>query len=246
MTDHSITHQTGKMPTGQSREAAVRAVWGKADAVCFDVDSTVCLDEGLDELAAFCGVGGEVRAWTQRAMGGTVTFREALSERLKILQPSLQQVQDFLASKPPQLSPGIEELIRLLHARKTAVFLVSGGFRQLIEPAARILNIPPENIFANRLLFENGRYSGFDPEEPTSESGGKPRVVALLKARHGFRTVVMIGDGATDLEAVPPADAFIGYGGNVVRASVQQNAAWFVRDFNDLMAPLQTPTPTSS
>ena len=27
---------------------------------------------------------------------------------------------------------------------------------------------------------------------------------------------VMIGDGATDMEACPPADAFIGFGGNAV------------------------------
>ncbi len=26
-----------------------------ADAVCFDVDSTVCVDEGIDELSEFCG-----------------------------------------------------------------------------------------------------------------------------------------------------------------------------------------------
>ena len=30
----------------------------------------------------------------------------------------------------------------------------------------------------------------------------------------------MIGDGATDLAAAPPADAFIGFGGNVVRDTV--------------------------
>ena len=32
-------------------------IWRKADAVCFDVDSTVIQEEGIDELAAFCGVG---------------------------------------------------------------------------------------------------------------------------------------------------------------------------------------------
>jgi hypothetical protein len=31
----------------------------KADAVAFDVDSTVCTDEGIDELAAFLGKGAE-------------------------------------------------------------------------------------------------------------------------------------------------------------------------------------------
>lgn len=38
----------------------------KANAVCFDVDSTVCLDEGIDELADFCGAGQAVAEWTAK------------------------------------------------------------------------------------------------------------------------------------------------------------------------------------
>jgi hypothetical protein len=35
--------------------------WREADAVCFDVDSTVIQDEGLDQIAEFCGVGDKVK-----------------------------------------------------------------------------------------------------------------------------------------------------------------------------------------
>ncbi|KAK7495488.1 hypothetical protein BaRGS_00013186 [Batillaria attramentaria] len=219
-------------------EEDVRAIWRRADGVCFDVDSTVCKDEGLDELANFCGVGPQVKEWTAKAMGGDVTFRQALTERLKIVNPSLKQVQDFIQSHPPLLSDGIEELVSLLQSRKTSVFLVSGGFRRIIEPAAQCLNIPPEHLFANRLLFENGEYKGFDPEEPTSESGGKKRVAATLKEKFGLKCLVMVGDGATDMEAAPPADAFIGYGGNVVREKVKEGAKWFVTDFRQLIDEL--------
>lgn len=40
-----------------------KRVWKSSDAVCFDVDSTVITDEGIDELATFCGRGKEVSAW---------------------------------------------------------------------------------------------------------------------------------------------------------------------------------------
>lgn len=50
-----------------------------------------------------------------------------------------------------------------------------------------------------------GEYAGFDENQPTAESGGKGKVISLLKEQYGFKTVVMIGDGATDLEASPPA-----------------------------------------
>jgi len=34
---------------------------------------------------------------------------------------------------------------------------------------------------------ETGRFAGFDESEPTSDSGGKTRVVKLLKAKYGYK-----------------------------------------------------------
>ena len=36
-------------------ELAPREVWRQADAVCFDVDSTLIRIEGIDQLARLCG-----------------------------------------------------------------------------------------------------------------------------------------------------------------------------------------------
>ena len=41
----------------------LKEIWKTSDAVCFDVDSTVVEEEGIDELAEFCGVGEAVRQW---------------------------------------------------------------------------------------------------------------------------------------------------------------------------------------
>ncbi|GER26094.1 phosphoserine phosphatase, partial [Striga asiatica] len=76
-------------------------VWRNANAVCFDVDSTVCLDEGIDELAEFCGAGEAVAEWTARAMSGSVPFEKALAARLSLFNPSLSQLQEFLEKRPP-------------------------------------------------------------------------------------------------------------------------------------------------
>ena len=43
-----------------SKKAAARAVWRQADAVCFDVDSTLIRIEGIDYLAKLCGADEEV------------------------------------------------------------------------------------------------------------------------------------------------------------------------------------------
>jgi phosphoserine phosphatase len=102
----------------------------------------------------------------------------------------------------------------------------------MINPVADLLSIPLHRVYANNLLFEeDGTFLGFDEKEPTSRDGGKPAVIQQLKDFHGYDTVVMIGDGATDMQARPPADAFIGFGGIVVRDSVKAGADLFVIDF---------------
>lgn len=215
--------------------------WRGADAVCFDVDSTVIIDEGLDQLAAFCGKGEIVRKITQEAMRGGVEFREALRARLNLLRPNMDTVQKFTRGNPPLLTPGIKELVAELHARQVDVYLVSGGFSSLIAPVARKLIIPLENIYANRLKFYfDGTYAGFDESQPTSRTGGKAEVVAALQKRHGYGCVVMVGDGVTDMEACPPAQGFIGFGGNVVRESVKKMAPVYVTDFKTLIEELST------
>ena len=44
----------------------------------------------------------------------------------------------------------------------------------------------------------------------------------------------------TDLEAYPPADLFIGFGGNVTREKVKENSPWFVTEFKELIDNLQS------
>lgn len=219
----------------------VLELWRTAEAVCFDVDSTFCSDESIDEIAAFLGVGEQVAALTSQAMGGTVLFQDALASRLDIMGLSRQRLDDFLAAHPAQLSPGIPELVARLQARGTAIFLVSGGFRQVIHPIAEGLGIPVSHVYANQLLFkEDGSYAGFDPAEFTSRSGGKAEAVRDIKAKYGYKRIVAVGDGATDAEARQPdaANAFIGYGGVVERPNIAALSDWYVYDIHELLKAL--------
>lgn len=208
-----------------------------ADAVCFDVDSTVVVTEGIDVLARCYGVEESVANLTKAAMDGNTKFEDALASRLQIMQPTRQSLERCVREEGrPVFSSGVRSLVALLHERGAHVYLVSGGFRVMIEPIAEILNVPKARIFANTILFdEEGMYAGFDAQEPTSRDGGKPAVLRSLARDHGYKTMVMIGDGATDLQARPPAKAFIGYGGVAARQKVMDGADWFVRDFGDLI-----------
>lgn len=211
----------------------IRELWSNADCVCFDVDSTVCTEEAIDELAKYQDVGTFVEAITRNAMGGNMSFRTALQARLNLIRPSRQILEQFLLHHPSELTAGISELINLLHERKIDVYLITGGFHSIVDPVAEQLNIPLTNVFANQILFNSdGTYAGFDEEEMTSDSGGKGRVIEYLKKKYNYQRLFMIGDGATDMEA--NADGFIGFGGNIVRDIVRDNASWFVNSFYEL------------
>ena len=109
----------------------------------------------------------------------------------------------------------------------------------MIYPLANILSIPRENVFANNILHDDeGNQVGFDREEPTSKAGGKAVVIGQLKTTHGYDPMFMIGDGATDMEARPPADFFIGFGGIIVRDKVKAGADWFVTEMQELINEL--------
>jgi len=205
-----------------------------ACAVAFDVDSTVIREEGIDVLADFLGKGEEVSAWTLKAMEGDTKFEDALAARLSILRPSKSDIERCLDLRPLEITPGIEELIDELNRKGVDVYFVSGGFRIMIEPLARRLCVGRDNVVANTILFDSeGNYAGFDDSEPTSRDMGKARALTMLKERHGYETMVMVGDGATDMQAKPPARSFVGYGGVAVRDAVRDGACWFVTDFED-------------
>ena len=96
-------------------------------------------------------------------------FQDALKDRLDLIKPSSQEIKDCMTKYPFQFTPKIKDVIQKLHQRGTYVYLVSGGFRQMINPLAEQLQIPQNRIFANNILFDkDGQYMGFDTSELTS------------------------------------------------------------------------------
>uniref|UniRef100_A0A1L8EF69 Phosphoserine phosphatase n=2 Tax=Haematobia irritans TaxID=7368 RepID=A0A1L8EF69_HAEIR len=230
------TTAAGQQSKSKCADLAVKIIQ-KSHIVCFDVDSTLICEEGIDELADFCNKGSEVARVTKEAMGGTMTFQDALKIRLDIIKPSQKQIFDFLKMRPCTLTHNVKRFVEHLKAEGKQVYLISGGFHCLIEPLAIELGIPLSHIYANKLMFFcNGEYAAFDANQPTSRSGGKAEAISMIRKQYEPDTVItMIGDGATDLEAVPPANYFVGFGGNVLRPEVHKRAQYYVTDFEQLM-----------
>lgn len=252
MAEASMRTVSGALPSGPHLVPSDRVLrlWRSAQAVCFDIDCTVAKNDQLDLLAEFMGVGEQVAAITNSAMDGSMSLEDALEKRLQVINCTPADIQAFLKAHLPEsrLMPGARQLIQELQNRGVAVYLISGGFRELCLPIARELGVPLKNLFANRMNWQVDddtgmptKLVGFDLRELTGHQGGKPRAIAKLRQLYPYETVVMVGDGITDLEAVQEtggADMFVGFGGIVKREVVMHAADWFVESFDTLREAL--------
>jgi len=217
----------------------------QSDAVFFDVDSTVVRTEGIDLLGRCFGVKKEISELTKNAMNGNVRFQDAMADRLNLMAEhgmTKERLEECVKTEgKPRWSRGIREVVKRLQHMGKDVYLVSGGFRNMIKPIAEKLNIPDDRVYANTILFDNeGQYVDFDRTAPTSRSGGKPAVLKAAQRENGYKTMVMLGDGATDLDARlnGPASLFIGYGGVSVRTKVKAGADWYIYNFQEILRVL--------
>jgi len=194
-------------------------------SVVFDCDSTLARIEGIDELA---GAHAEaIRALTDAAMQGTVALEEVYGRRLEIIQPTRTQVEAVGRAYVDALVADARETVETLLWLGKTVRVVSGGLRPPVEAAARALGLPADAVAAVGIDFDgDGGYAGFERASPLARSGGKETVIRAWSLP---RPALLVGDGATDLEARPAVDAFAAYMGVAFRPAVAAGADFVLR-----------------
>ena len=198
------------------------------DVICFDCDSTLSKIEGIDELAKSVGLGPEMVKLTDAAMNGEVALEAVYEKRLSLIQPNINSINDLAQLYITELVEGVKDVFSLLLAQNKKVHIISGGLRQAILPLAHSLGLPESHVHAVDIYFnEDGSYRSFDQHSPLTRTGGKATVVAMLKAQG---SLVMIGDGKTDLEAQQAGAFVLGYGGVVDRAIVRERADVYITE----------------
>ncbi len=199
------------------------------DVICFDCDSTLSRVEGIDELARRHDLFDEVAALTDKAMNGELALEAVYGHRLDLIKPDKSSL-DWLAELYiAQMVEGVGETVKTLLDNGKQVHIISGGLRQAILPLAALLGIPEDNVHAVDVEFDDsGRYVDFARHSPLAVSGGKARICRRLRMVHS--SLVMVGDGKTDLEAKEAGAYMIGFGGVVKRHLVEEQADVFVSD----------------
>jgi phosphoserine phosphatase len=205
--------------------------------VLFDCDSTLSAIEGIDELARVCGpdVFKAVEAMTNAAMEGAIPVESVFARRLEIIQPTAAQVAAVGQRYLDTIEPTALATIDTLRRRGWTPMIVSGGFRPAIRPLADRLGISRVEAVDLRFDDETGAYRGFDEQFPTTRSGGKPEIARRLHAELSPDRMVMVGDGASDLEAKSDVDLFVGFGRYVRRPRVAAEAGCFIQSLDELL-----------
>ena len=196
-------------------------------SVIFDCDSTLSAIEGIEELAH--AHRQEIARLTESAMRGEILLEDVYGLRLELVRPTREQVDALGERYVRTLVTDARETIAALLAEGIEVRVMSGGIRQAVVTLALALGLPERAVAAVEVHFDaNGAYAGFDRASPLARSGGK-RTVLEGWVPELPRPIMLVGDGATDLEARPPADMFVAFAGVVERPVVIDAADVVVR-----------------
>jgi phosphoserine phosphatase len=171
--------------------------------IVFDVDSTLIQGEVIEMLAERAGAGEAVAAITEAAMRGEIDFTESLHQRVATLAGLPAEVIDEVADLV-QLTPGARTTIRTLRRLGFHCGVVSGGFRQVIDPLAHELML--DFVAANELEVVDGRLTG-RVVGPIIDRAGKAKALRDFANQAGvpMEQTVAVGDGANDIDMLNAA-----------------------------------------
>ena len=193
--------------------------------VIFDFDSTLVPCESLEVvLARAPGAsaqdlerGAEI---TRLGMEGAISFHDSLTQRLEIARPARRDLIAVGEELAREVTDGAPEVVAWLHDEGHDVWIVSGGFQEVLLPVAAALGIPAARVQGVRALWTaEGAFDGLDADDAFAHS----KVDGVRKLAPTWpQPSIGVGDGATDraLCEAGLVDAFIAYTEHVRRSFV--------------------------
>ncbi len=202
-----------------ARADAAHLDWGYVEAgrrlgdfglVAFDMDSTLVTVECIDEIADFAGRKAEVAAVTAAATRGELDWPASLRQRVAALAGLEARVLETVYRERLLLTPGAEALVAAVRRAGARTLLVSGGFTYFTDRLRDRLGL--DEAHSNELVVEDGRLAG-RVTGPFVDAKGKAGHVSRLRQALGLPRsgVLVIGDGANDLEMMAEAGTSVAY-----------------------------------
>lgn len=213
-----------------------------------DFDSTLVSVEALDELAKIVLDDHEdrdklirrIEGLTKAGMEGVITMGESLQARLSLLKFGHEHIDRLVEVLRRKVTTSFLASGATVAGNADRIHVVSGGFLEWVVPVCTELGIYPDHCHANRFQFDElGRFAGIDQRSTLATHGGKPRTIAALRVTRRLQEpVVLVGDGATDLEALKAraVDHFIAYTEHANRERIVAEASEAAASFDEVFA----------
>ncbi|OGG15196.1 3-phosphoglycerate dehydrogenase [Candidatus Gottesmanbacteria bacterium RIFCSPHIGHO2_01_FULL_39_10] len=214
-----------------------------------DFDSTFVEVESLETLAEIALSGknnknkilDRMRKITKGGMEGKIPFEKSLSSRIKLLQASKKDITQTIYFLKKRITPSIRRNREFFKRYKDQIYIISGGFKDYIEPVFSPYGIKSDHILANTFTFNSkDQIIGYDAKNDLSKSGGKVQKIKSLKLDG---KVYVIGDGYTDYEIKKAglADKFFVFVENIKRDIVTEQADYILPNFDEFLYIMDMP-----
>ena len=207
-----------------------------------DFDSTFVKVETIDEIAKLTLESDPnkqdkvklISDITNQAMSGEIDFPTALELRLQTLLITRETIDEVTKSIGSLVSDSFNEHRELIRENASDIWIISGGFTQVIAPIVSGFGITQDHVLANSFTFSGERVSGCDRENFLFQDKGKIKAISSVET---LNPRVMIGDGYTDLEVYldGAADQFICYTENISREKVLERSKHSAKSFGEIL-----------
>ena len=215
-----------------------------------DFDSTIVSVESLDLLAEISLAKhperaerqAKIEALTKLGMEGKLDFRESLQQRIALLDANRSHLDILVKRLQKLISPSFASHKKQIQKCSDRIYVITGGFREFVEPILDQLKIPLDHLYANTFVFDSkGNIIGFDKTNPLSKAGGK---VEVARGLAHLKPLIVVGDGYTDyqIREAGAADKFYCFAEIVEREAVKAKANRVVYGIDEVLAETDLPT----
>jgi len=211
-------------------------------ALFIDFDSTFVKIETIDELARLTLQNDPdkdskidlISGITNQAMSGEINFPAALERRLQILSPTSDIIKEITHQISSLVSDSFKANRDTIKEHCDDIWIISGGFSQIISAIVSPYGISESHILANTFLFEGDRVIGCDKSNPLFQDKGKIKAIESIETS---KERVMVGDGYTDLKVYleGAVEHFICYTENVHRQKVVSQSKHIAGSFEQIL-----------
>ena len=208
-------------------------------SLIIDFDSTII---GLETLECLADIStnnpskkqkliSQISHYTNLAMNGDITFEQSLDLRFDLIKLNRQDINNSINYLKNKIDPSFLDNINFFKKYFDSIFIVSGGFKSIIQSVLNSAFNADWNIYANEFIFDDqDNVMGIEKGNPLSLSRGK---VELVRSLNLGNDIIIVGDGYTDYEIKKfnVAKYFLAYTAHVKRDNVVKNADAVCNDF---------------